>query len=59
MLGSLMGATIMAMVTNAIVLLQVNIFLVDTVQGVLVLIALLVDQFRRGELTIRKLIGRE
>jgi ribose transport system permease protein len=59
MLGTLMGAVIMTMVTNAIVLFQVNIFLVDTVQGVLVLIALLVDQFRRGELTWRKMTGRE
>lgn len=59
MLGTLMGAAIMAMVTNAIVLLRVNIYLTDTVQGVLVLIALLVDQFRRGEITVRKLLGRE
>jgi ribose transport system permease protein len=59
MLGTLIGAGIMAMVTNAIVLLRVNIFLIDTVQGVLVLIALLVDQFRRGEITVRKLLGRE
>jgi ribose transport system permease protein len=59
MLGTLMGAGIMAMVTNAIVLLQVNIYLTDTVQGGLVLIALLVDQFRRGEITVRKLLGRE
>jgi ribose transport system permease protein len=59
MIGTLMGAAIMAMVTNAIVLLRINIFLIDTVQGVLVLIALLVDQFRRGEITVRKLVGRE
>ena len=59
MLGTLMGAVIMTMVLNALVLFQVNIFLVDTVQGVLVLIALLVDQFRRGELSARKLTGRE
>jgi ribose transport system permease protein len=59
MLGTLMGAAIMAMVTNAIVLLRVNIYLTDTVQGILVLVALLVDQFRRGEITVRKLLGRE
>jgi ribose transport system permease protein len=59
MLGTLLGASIMAMVTNAIVLFRINIFLVDTVQGTLVLIALLVDQFRRGELTVRRLLGRE
>lgn len=58
-LGTLMGAAIMAMVTNAIVLLRINIYLIDTVQGVLVLVALLVDQYRRGEITVRKLLGRE
>jgi len=59
MIGTLFGATVMAMVTNAIVLHQVDIFLIDTFQGGLVLAALLVDQFRRGELTVRKLVGRE
>lgn len=58
-LGTLIGATVMAMVTNAIVLHSVNIFLIDTVQGTLVLAALLVDQLRRGELTLRKVVGRE
>ena len=59
MLGTLMGSAIMAIVTNALVLFRVNIFLLDSVQGSLVLIALLVDQFRRGDLTVRKLLGRD
>lgn len=58
-LGTLIGATVMAMVTNAIVLHRIDIFLIDTVQGTLVLAALLVDQLRRGELTLRKVVGRE
>jgi ribose transport system permease protein len=48
MLGTLMGAGIMAIVTNALVLHRVDPFLVDTVQGALVTAALLIDQFRRG-----------
>jgi ribose/xylose/arabinose/galactoside ABC-type transport system permease subunit len=48
MLGTLMGAAIMACVTNALVLYRVDPFLLDTVQGILVLVALLIDQFRRG-----------
>lgn len=59
MLGTLLGSAIMAMVTNALVLFQVNIFLLDTVQGVLVLVALLIDQARRGELTLGKMAGRD
>lgn len=48
MLGTLMGAGIMAIVTNALVLHRVDPFLLDTVQGTLVTAALLIDQFRRG-----------
>lgn len=59
MLGTLLGSAIMAMVTNALVLFQVNIFLLDTVQGLLILVALLTDQARRGELTIGKMVGRD
>jgi ribose transport system permease protein len=59
MLGTLMGAAIMGIVNNAMAVLQANIFLQDFFQGTLVVIALLVDVFRRGELTWAILIGKE
>ncbi len=59
MAGTFMGAAVAGIVKDAMVLLQFNIFLQDVAQGLLVLIALLIDQFRRGELTLRKLMGKE
>jgi ribose/xylose/arabinose/galactoside ABC-type transport system permease subunit len=46
-----MGAAILSVINNALVVLEVNIYAQDIVQGGLVVAALLVDQFRRGTLT--------
>ena len=59
MAGTLMGAGIMGIVMNGLVLLRFNIYLQDVVQGGLVIIALLTDQFRRGQLTWSKVIGKK
>lgn len=59
MAGTFMGAGVAGIVNNAMVLLQFNIFLQDVAQGLLVLVALLIDQFRRGELTWKKLMGKD
>ena len=59
MAGTLIGAAIMAIVRNALVILQFNIFLQDVAQGFLVVLALLIDLFRRGELTWAILIGKD
>ena len=57
MAGTLIGAAIMGITRNALVVLQMSIYLQDIVQGALVVVALLVDQFRRGELTWRIILG--
>ncbi len=59
MAGTLMGAGIVGIVRNSIVLLQANIYLQDVIQGLLVLIALIIDQFRRGQLTWRMVLGKD
>jgi len=59
MAGTLMGAGIMGIVRNGLVILRFNPFLQDAAQGLLVLAALLIDQFRRGKLTWAKIIGKE
>ncbi len=59
MFGTLIGASIMGIVRNSLAILQVNIFLQDVVQGLLVVAALIIDQFRRGQLTWKKITGRE
>lgn len=59
MAGTFMGACVAGILNNAMVLLQFNIFLQDVAQGLLVLVALLIDQFRRGELTLKKLMGKD
>jgi ribose transport system permease protein len=57
MIGTLMGAAILGIIIDALVVLQIDIYLQDVIQGLLVLTALLVDQFRRGELTWARLAG--
>ena len=47
------------MINNALVILAVNIYLQDVVQGTLVVVALVVDQIRRGNLTLQTLLRRE
>lgn len=59
MAGTFMGAGVAGIVKNAMVLLQFNIYLQDVAQGALVLIALLIDQFRRGELSWSKILGKD
>ena len=59
MAGTLMGAGLAGIVKNALVLLQFNLFLQDIAQGLMVLIALLIDQFRRGELSWAILAGKD
>jgi ribose transport system permease protein len=59
MFGTLIGATIMGIVRNSLAILQINIFLQDVVQGLLVVAALIIDQFRRGQLTWKKIIGKD
>ena len=59
MAGTLMGAAIMGIARNALIVLQLDIYLNDVMQGTLVVVALLIDQFRRGELTWRIIFGRD
>ncbi|MBN1266426.1 MAG: ABC transporter permease [Anaerolineales bacterium] len=59
MLGTLIGAAIMGIVRNSLAILQIDIFLQDVVQGLLVVAALIIDQFRRGQLTWKKIIGKD
>jgi len=49
----------MGIARNSLVVLQLNIYLQDIVQGMLVVVALLIDQFRRGELNWRIILGRD
>ncbi len=58
-LGTLMGGAIMAIVNNALVVLQFSIYVQDMCQGLLVVLALLLDQFRRGALTLGMLTGKD
>lgn len=59
MFGTLIGASIMGIVRNSLAILQINIFLQDVAQGLLVVAALIIDQFRRGALTWKILIGKD
>ncbi len=52
MFGTLMGAAIMAVLKNAIVVLRVNIYLQEFVVGLVVVAAVLIDQIRRGNLSL-------
>lgn len=59
MIGTLLGAAVLTIIDNALVILAVNIYLQDVVQGLLVLVALVIDQVRRGNLTFHTLVRRE
>jgi ribose/xylose/arabinose/galactoside ABC-type transport system permease subunit len=59
MVGTLIGAATLTVINNALIVLQVNIYLQNVVQGGLVVIALVIDQFRRGQLTWRDLVRTE
>ncbi len=59
MLGTLIGASIMGIVRNSLAILQVDLFLQDVTQGALVVVALIIDQFRRGLLTWKIIIGKD
>jgi ribose/xylose/arabinose/galactoside ABC-type transport system permease subunit len=59
MIGTLIGAATLTIINNALVVLQVDIYLQNVVQGALVVVALVLDQFRRRELTWRDLVRGE
>jgi ribose transport system permease protein len=58
MAGTLMGAAIMAIIRNAVVVLKVDIYLQDFVIGVATLLAVVMDLFRRGALSLDLLRGK-
>jgi ribose transport system permease protein len=43
----------MAVLKNAIVVLRVNVYLQELVVGIVVVLAVLMDQFRRGNISLR------
>lgn len=55
----MMGAGIMGIVRNAMVVLRFNIYIQDIAHGSLVVVALLIDQLRRGQLSWSIIIGKE
>ena len=59
MIGTMLGAAVLTVINNALVILQVDVYLQSIVQGGLVVVALIVDQFRRRQLTLRDLIRPE
>jgi ribose transport system permease protein len=59
MVGTLAGAAVLAIINNALVVLQVDPYAQGVVQGGLVVAALILDQFRRRQLTLRDLIRTE
>jgi ribose transport system permease protein len=56
MVGTLLGAAILTSINDALVVLEVSIYWQDVLQGSLVVVALVIDQFRRGNLKLRDLI---
>ena len=59
MVGTLFGAAVLTIINNALVILQVDPYAQGVAQGGLVVAALIVDQFRRRQLSLRDLIRRE
>jgi len=59
MVGTVAGAAVLTIINNALVVLQVDPYAQGVVQGGLVVAALIVDQFRRRQLTFRDLIRTE
>ncbi len=58
MAGTLMGSAIMAILRNAIVVLQVDIYLQEGVVGVITVLAVLMDLFRRKRLTLQMFLPK-
>ena len=56
MIGTFLGAAILTVINDALVVLQVSIYYQNILQGALVILALVIDQVRRGKLTFRDLI---
>ena len=56
MIGTLLGAAVLTVINNALVVLQVDPYSQSIVEGALVVAALIVDQFRRKQLTLRNLL---
>jgi ribose transport system permease protein len=59
MVGTLFGAALLTIINNALVILQVDPYAQGVAQGGLVVAALIIDQFRRRQLTLRDLIRPE
>ncbi len=59
MAGTLMGSAIMAILRNAIVVLQVDIYLQEGVVGVVTVLAVLMDLFRRKRLTLQMFLPKK
>jgi len=55
MAGTIIGAAIMSVLGNALIVLQINFLYQDVVLGFAVLVAVLIDQFRRGNLTFKSI----
>jgi ribose transport system permease protein len=55
-LGTVIGAAIMGVITNALVILRLNIYYQNVALGLAILFAILVDQFRQGKITLASLL---
>jgi ribose transport system permease protein len=55
--GTLIGAAIMGVLRNALVVLRFNVFYQDIVLGFAVLVAVVIDQIRRSGLTFKSVFG--
>ena len=55
MIGTLAGAIILSAITNWMNLVSVNIYLRDVVKGLIIVLAILLDAARKGELSRTKL----
>lgn len=55
MIGTLAGAIILTAITNWMNLISVNTYLRDVVKGIIILVALILDAARKGELSKKKL----
>ena len=56
-IGSVAGALIIEVITNWMTLQNVNPFLREVVKGGIILLALLLDNIRRGKLTKNEMAG--
>lgn len=55
MIGTLAGAIILSAITNWMNLMSVNIYIRDVVKGLIIIFAIILDAFRKGELSRTKL----